>query len=176
MEVDKKLLENVVNEAKRLSSQLKDLEEYKSEMDESEYNSLKSDTLNQIIANTQLLEKLNTGDLKASSEADSAKLKLAELIVENYNVKEILNTYLSKEVVYLRANLKKLQNQQSIGKISNEQYQQELIQLLEAIAKVSELNDEEKSLNDNLKNKVISTNFSKGEGVDKYNIENKFKK
>lgn len=176
MEVDKKLLENVVNEAKRLSSQLKDLEEYKSEMDESEYNSLKSDTLNQIIANTQLLEKLNTGDLKASSEADSAKLKLAELIVENYNVKEILNTYLSKEVVYLRANLKKLQNQQSIGKISNEQYQQELIQLLEAIAKVSELNDEEKSLNDNLKNKVISTNFSKDEGVDKYNIENKFKK
>lgn len=106
MDVDKKLLENVINEAKRLSSQLKDLEEYKNEIDEIEYNSLKNDTLNQIIANSQLLEKLNNGGLKASSEADNAKLKLAELIVENYNVKEILGTYLSKEVVYLRANLK----------------------------------------------------------------------
>ncbi len=176
MDVDKKLLENVINEAKRLSSQLKDLEEYKNEIDEIEYNSLKNDTLNQIIANSQLLEKLNNGGLKASSEADNAKLKLAELIVENYNVKEILGTYLSKEVVYLRANLKKLKNLQSIGKISNDQYQQELIQLLEAIGKVSELNEEEKLLNNNLKDKVISSNFSKDEGVDKYNIESKLKK
>jgi len=176
VEVDKKLLNNVLEEMKRLNSQLKDLEEYKEDFEEEEYEKIKTDTLAQLIENAKLLEKMNSGDLKASNEADEAKKRIAETIVQHYNVKEILGTYLSKEVFYLRANLKQIKEQFRLNKISFEDYQHQLAQLLEAIGKVTELNEEEKTLNSSINDKSILSKMTLDEGVSKDSIESKIKK
>ena len=80
---------------------------------------------------------------------------------------------MSKEVYYLRENIKTLNNKLSIHKISNEDYQVQVSQLLLAIGQTTELNDEEKALRDKLKQNVILNNYSKDDGLNKESLENK---
>lgn len=176
MDIDKKLINNVIEESKRLDSQLVDLEVYKNDYDKEEYEDMKRDTLKQLIENANLLQKMTSGSLKACSEMDEAKQRIAETIVENYHVKDLLGTFLSKEIYYLRANLSKLKSKFSIGKILIDDYQHELTQLLNAIEKVSELNEEERKLKEYVNDKAILSKYTIDEGLNKDILQNKFKK
>lgn len=173
MDTNNKLIQNIVNDTKRLNSQLRDLEEFKADYDEEEYNNIKKDTLNQLLENTKIIDNMTKGNLSTNTELEDLKKRLAETINENYNVKELLKTYLSKEVYYLRENIKTLNNKLSIHKISNEDYQVQVSQLLLAIGQTTELNDEEKALRDKLKQNVILNNYSKDDGLNKESLENK---
>ena len=174
--VDDKLITNIIDETKRLESQLKDLEEYKTDYEAEEYEQIKSETLSQLVENAKLLSKFTSGDLKTTSVGEEARKKIAETISENYNLKDLLNTFLSSEVYYLRHNLKKVINQYSIGKISFEDYQHSIAELLALISKNSELNEEEIKLNEEIKNKSIMNKYSKDEGLSKDKIESSLKK
>jgi len=173
MDTNNKLIQNIVNDTKRLNSQLKDLEEYKSDYEEEEYNKIKQETLDQLLENTKIIDNMTKGSLSTNTAIDDLKIKLAETINENYNVKELLKTFLSKEVFYLRENIKTLNNKLAINKISIEDYNVQVSQLLLAIAQNSELNDEDKALRDKLKQNVILNNYSKDDGLNKENIESK---
>lgn len=175
MDIDKKLLNNVVEDAIRLNTQLKDLEEYKEDFEQEEYEKMKNDTLKQLVENAKLIEKMTSGDLKVSNQADEAKMRIANTIAEFYNIKDILGTYLSKEVYYLRYNLHKIMNLFSIGRINFENYQLQLSQLLEAIGKITDLNDEEKKLNSYIKDETILSKYTKDEGINKELLESKYK-
>ncbi len=175
MNVDEKLLQNVLDEAKRLNSQLKDLEEYKADFEVSEYEQIKKDTLNQLIDNAKLIDNFSKGSIKTSNSIEEARKKIAETIAENYNVKNLMGTFLSSEVYYLRANLQNIISKYSIKRLSYEEFQVQVSELLLAIGKVTDLNDEEKKLNEQLKNKVLMEKYSKDEGFDSVNIESKLK-
>jgi hypothetical protein len=176
MDVDKKLINNVIEESKRLNSQLVDLEEYKLDYSQEEYDEMRSNTLKQLVENANLLVKMTSGNLKACSEYDEAKQRIADTITENYQVKDLLGTFLSKETYYLRVNLSKLKSKFSIGKILIDDYQHELTQLLNAIEKVSELNEEEKKLKEYVNDKAILSKYTIDEGINKDILQNKFKK
>lgn len=176
MNVDEKLLNNVLDEAKRLNSQLKDLEEYKNDFEPEEYEKIKNDTLDQLIENAKLITKMSSGDLKATGVAEEARKRIADTINENYNIKQLLGTFLSTEVFYLRENLQKIINQYSIGKISSDDYQFSISQLLAAIGKVTELNEHEIKLNEELKKNAIMSKYTTDEGLSKDKLEDKIKK
>lgn len=176
MESDNILLNNIIEEAKRLNSQLKDLEDYKADYEQEEYDEIRKNTLTQLVENAKLLENMSSGDLKASTKLDEAKKKFAETIVQNYNVKDLLGTFLAKEVFYLRTNLKQIKDMYSIGKIQLDDYQFQLAQLLKEIGKISELNEDEQMLNNYLTDKVILSKYTKDNGVNKDNLESIIKK
>lgn len=73
MDYDDKLIQNVISEIKRLNTQLTDLEEYKSEVSAEEYSSIKESTLNELISQKNLLEKMKNKDLSTNTEADNAQ-------------------------------------------------------------------------------------------------------
>lgn len=73
MDFDKHLIKNVIEEINRLKEQLADLEKFADELSEEEKESIKKETLEQLINNTKILEKMKSGDLKCSTEIEEAK-------------------------------------------------------------------------------------------------------
>jgi hypothetical protein len=71
---DQKLIKNVIDEINRLKSQLDDLEVYKDELSDDEINSMKKETLDQLINNTKILEKMKTGDITTTTAVEDARL------------------------------------------------------------------------------------------------------
>jgi hypothetical protein len=74
MNYDQKLIKNVQDEINRLTSQLGDIEQYKDELPEEEIREIKQETLNQLINNTKILEKMQSGDLTTKTAVDEAKM------------------------------------------------------------------------------------------------------
>jgi hypothetical protein len=71
---DEKLIKNVADEIERLKNQLNDLEVYKDELSAEEIDGIKKETLEQLIANTKMLEKMKSGDLTTKTELEDARL------------------------------------------------------------------------------------------------------
>jgi len=73
MDYDKHLIKNVLEEINRLKEQLLDLEKFSEELTEEEKESIKKETLEQLINNTKILEKMKSGDLKCSTDIEDAR-------------------------------------------------------------------------------------------------------
>jgi ElaB/YqjD/DUF883 family membrane-anchored ribosome-binding protein len=74
MNYDLKLIKNVQDEISRLTSQIDDLEQYKDDLPEEEIREIKQETLNQLINNTKILEKMQTGDLTTKTAVDDTRM------------------------------------------------------------------------------------------------------
>ena len=101
---------------------------------------------------------------------EEARMKLHQVLCENYNVKELLNTYLANEVAFLREKLKSLTRQLALKKISNDEYNSSSIQLLELIAKNTTLNEEEQKIYNSLKKKNMNQ-MQDDKGIDKEKLK-----
>ena len=106
--VDNKLLKNIIDEINRLNSQLEDLETYKDDFTPEEIEEQKKETLKQLIETNKILEKMKSGNSTTVTAEEEARMKLQEILRENYNVKELVNFYLVNEVGFLREKLKSL--------------------------------------------------------------------
>jgi hypothetical protein len=73
MNVNEKLIKNVKDEITRLNNQINDLEVYKNELLHDEIQLIKKETLEQLVHNTKILEKMNSGDITTNSEVDEAR-------------------------------------------------------------------------------------------------------
>jgi hypothetical protein len=78
---DDKLIKNIIDEINRLNNQLNDLEVYKNEISEEEIDSIKKETLEQLIMNTNILEKMKTGDITTITKVDEAKMVIKYLLI-----------------------------------------------------------------------------------------------
>jgi hypothetical protein len=74
MNFDDKLIKNVIDEINRLKAQLNDLEIYKDDLTEDEIQETKKETLEQLINNTKILEKMKTGDITTKTEVEEARM------------------------------------------------------------------------------------------------------
>lgn len=72
MNFDDKLIKNVIDEINRLNTQLTDLEVYKNELAEDEIKEIKKETLEQLINQTKLLEKMKAGGITTTTEVEEA--------------------------------------------------------------------------------------------------------
>ena len=139
---DSKLLKNVLDEIKRLNDTLTDLETYKDEFTEEEIAETKEKTLKQLFDTQKILEKMKTGDLTTNTEIDKAKQKMLEITGRNYSVKELLDKYLTTETEGLREKLKALIHMKEMKKVSEQEFNINVLQILQIISKNTKLNDE----------------------------------
>ena len=168
--VDNKLLKNIIDEINRLNSQLEDLETYKDDFTPEEIEEQKKETLKQLIETNKILEKMKSGNSTTVTAEEEARMKLQEILRENYNVKELVNFYLVNEVGFFREKLKSLTRQLSLKKISIEEYNSSVIQILEIINKNFKLNEEEEKIYNELKKKNMNQ-MQDDKGIDKDKIE-----
>ena len=170
MNYDQKLIQNGIDEINRLNNQLKDLETYKDDFTPEEIEQMKKETLDQLIETKNRLDKLKSGEMTTMTKLDEARNKLNEVLSENYKVKDLISLYLNTETSVLRDKLKSLSRQLSLNKITIEEYNTSVIQILEIIAKNDKLNEEEQKLYDNLKKKNMNQ-LQEDKGIDKEKIE-----
>ena len=172
---DEKLIKNVLDESTRLNNQLNDLETFKDELSEEEISSIKKETLEQLINNTKILEKMKAGDITTKTKLEDARLRINAILCENYNVKELLNSYLITESNFLRDKLNRILREYNLNKINNEEYTTNVSQVLEALAKVTTLNENEESLYNSIKNNVMNK-YEVDQGINQNRIEKSLKK
>lgn len=168
--VDNKLLKNIIDEINRLNSQLEDLETYKDDFTPEEIEEQKKETLKQLIETNKILEKMKSGNSTTVTAEEEARMKVQEILRENYNVKELVNFYLVNEVGFYREKLKSLTRQLTLKKISIEEYNSSVIQILEIINKNFKLNEEEEKIYNELKKKNMNQ-MQDDKGIDKDKIE-----
>ncbi len=95
------------------------------------------------------------------------------MLVENYNTKDLLNTYLANESNFIREKLNRVKRDLALNKIAADEYQASVSQLLEILAKNTGLNDEEKKLYDSIKNKIMNK-YEVDQGINQNKIEKTF--
>ena len=172
---DSKLLKNVLDEIKRLNDTLTDLETYKDEFTEEEIEETKSKTLKELFDTQKILEKMKTGELTTSTEIDNAKKKMLEIIGRNYSVKDLLNKYLTTETEGLRHKLKALIHLKEMKKVSEQEFNSNVLAILQIISKNTKLNDEEQKLYNKISNNNLS-NFQEDKGIDQNKLEQNLNK
>ena len=171
---DETLLKNVLDEIERLNNQLKDLETYKDDFTPEEIEETKKETLEKLIETTKLLEKMKSGNVTTVTKVEQAKKQLQKAIAENYHVKDLVNSYLSNETEFLREKLNSVMRLNALKKINDQEFNSQVIQILEIINKNTKLNDEEQKLYDNLKKKSLNS-LEEDKGIDKSKIEKNLK-
>jgi hypothetical protein len=170
MDFDENLLKNVLDEIERLNNQLKDLETYKDDFTPEEIEETKKETLEKLIETTKLLEKMKSGNVTTVTAVEKAKKQLKQAIAENYHVKDLVNSYLSNETEFLREKLQSTIRLYALKKISEPEFNSQVVQILEMISKNNKLNDEEQKMYDNLKKKNLNS-LQEDKGFDKSKIE-----
>ena len=172
---DSKLLKNVLDEIKRLNNTLVDLETYKDEFTEEEIEETKSKTLKELFDTQKILEKMKKGDLTTSTEIDKAKQQMLEIIGRNYSVKDLLNKYLTTETEGLREKLKALIHLKEMKKVTEQEFNSNVLGILQIISKNTKLNEEEQKLYNSISNKNLS-GFQEDKGIDQSKLEKNLNK
>ena len=172
---DSKLLKNVLDEIKRLNDTLTDLETYKDEFTEEEIEETKSKTLKELFDTQKILEKMKKGDLTTSTEIDKAKQQMLEIIGRNYSVKDLLNKYLTTETEGLREKLKALIHLKEMKKVTEQEFNSNVLGILQIISKNTKLNEEEQKLYNSISNKNLS-GFQEDKGIDQTKLEKNLNK
>ena len=172
---DSKLLKNILDEIKRLNNTLVDLETYKDEFTEEEIEETKSKTLKELFDTQKILEKMKKGDLTTSTEIDKAKQQMLEIIGRNYSVKDLLNKYLTTETEGLREKLKALIHLKEMKKVTEQEFNSNVLGILQIISKNTKLNEEEQKLYNSISNKNLS-GFQEDKGIDQSKLEKNLNK
>ena len=167
---DSKLLKNILDEINRLNETLLDLEKYKDELTEEEIAQTKEDTLKQLIETQKILEKMKTGELTTNTEIDKAKKKMLEITGRNYSVKELLDKYLTTETEGLREKLRALIHMKEMKKVSEQEFNSNVLQILQIISKNTKFNDEEQALYNKISKGNLS-GFQEDKGIDQAKLE-----
>ena len=167
---DSKLLKNVLDEINRLNDTLTDLEKYKDEFTEEEIAETKEKTLKELFETQKILEKMKTGELTTNTEIDKAKQKMLEITGRNFSVKELLDKYLTTETEGLREKLKALIHMKEMKKVSEQEFNSNVLQILQIIMKNTKLNDEEQALYNKISKGILS-GFQEDTGIDQKKLE-----
>jgi hypothetical protein len=170
MNADEQLIQNVLNEINRLNNKLKDLEQYKDEFTPEEIEETKKKTLEQLSETQKILEKMKKGNLSVMTKYEESQKKLRQVIAENYHVNDLINSYLANETEFLREKLQSTIRLHALKKISEPEFNSQVVQILEMISKNNKLNDEEQKMYDNLKKKNLNS-LQEDKGFDKSKIE-----
>ena len=100
---------------------------------------------------------------------------MLEIIGRNYSVKDLLSKYLTTEIEGLREKLKALIHLKDMKKVSEQEFNSNVREILQIISKNTKLNDEEQKLYNKISNKNLS-NFQEDKGIDQNKLEKNLNK
>ena len=172
---DSKILQNVLDEIKRLNNTLEDLETYKDEFTEEEIKETREKTLKELENTKKILEKVKSGELTTSTDIDKAKKEMLEITGRDNSVKDLLNKYLTTETEGLRVKLKELSHMKEMKRISEQEFNANALAILQIISKNTKLNDEEKKLYNRISSNNLSS-FQEDKGIDQNKLEKNLNK
>ena len=101
--------------------------------------------------------------------------QITNILKENYNVQDLLTSYSETEKIFLREKLKQVVQSYSIKKISFEEYQTQVTKLLESLSKITTLFEDEKKLEESIKNNVMNK-YEVDKGISQNKIEKSLQK
>lgn len=133
-----KLKNNLENQLDRLVAQLADLEECKGDLDQSEYEETKNETLEQLKEFHQTLEKLISGNMTLVDEFGSMQLAIQAAISNAFQTPEVIRMFAKKQPGQLREKLAELERDGKIGKLAADIVTQQKIEILVALKKLGE--------------------------------------
>ncbi|KRX08604.1 Beta-catenin-interacting ICAT [Pseudocohnilembus persalinus] len=143
--MDKQFAENIEQQKKRLLQQLQELEELKSELEQEEYDQMKEDTLDQLEQFQNGLEKMQSNDLSLNDQINKAKIELQNAIKKAFNIEQIQKSMTTNQAQGLRDLIKKAEMDFNLGKITEQQYNQQKLTHLNNLQDLkSDLTQEEK--------------------------------
>ena len=172
---DSKILQNVLDEIKRLNNTLEDLETYKDEFTEEEIKETRQKTLKELEDTKKILEKVKRGELTTLTDIDKAKKEMLEIAGRDNSVKDLLNKYLTTETEGLRVKLKELSHMKEMKKISEQEFNANALAILQIISKNTKLNEEEKKLYNRISSNNLSS-FQEDKGIDQSKLEKNLNK
>ena len=113
---------------------------------------------------------MKKGNMSLMTKYEESQKKLRQVIAENYHVNDLINSYLANETEFLREKLQSTIRLHALKKISEQEFNSQVVQILEMISKNNKLNDEEQKMYDNLKKKNLNS-LQEDKGFDKSKIE-----
>ena len=172
---DSKILQNVLDEIKRLNNTLEDLETYKDEFTEEEIKETREKTLKELEDTKKILEKVKSGELTTLTDIDKAKKEMLEITGRDNSVKDLVNKYLTTETEGLRVKLKELGHLKEMKKISEQEFNANALAILQIISKNTKLNAEEQKLYNRISSNNLSS-FQEDKGIDQTKLEKNLNK
>ena len=117
-----KLKENLESQLERLIQQLADLEEVRDELDPSEYNDTKEETLEQLKEFNDRLSKMISGNMTLVDQLGLMQLATQAAISEAFSTPEVIRMFARREPGQLRQRLSERERDFKLGQIGNSQF------------------------------------------------------
>ncbi|KAL0277562.1 UNVERIFIED_CONTAM: hypothetical protein PYX00_004801 [Menopon gallinae] len=161
-EETKILRENLESQLERLIQQLADLEEVKDELDQSEYNDTKEETLEQLKEFNERLSKIMSGNMTLVDELGSMQLATQAAISEAFSTPEVIRMFARREPGQLKQRLAERERDYKLGHIHESQFKNDKKEILTALRQLGEkLTIEEIKFLDEEINNQRGKNFEK---------------
>lgn len=136
--MDDALRKNVEAQRDRLLDQLKDLDELREELDDSEYEAMKADTVAQLKEFDASLAKMVEGNMTLQSELDATRMAVRAAISEAFKTPEVIRMFAKKEPAALRRRLAEIDRDVKLGKMEFATVSDQAAEILVALKKLGE--------------------------------------
>jgi hypothetical protein len=111
---------------------------YREDLDEEEYEEMKKDTIDQLKEFSESLNKMKEGNMTLVDDISRWQLATQAAISEAFKTPEVIRMFAKRQPGQLRQRLNELERDSKIGKISNEVYTQQAVEILAALKRLGE--------------------------------------
>lgn len=132
------LLQNIQDQLNRLISQLSDLEEMKADLDEDEYTSTKTETLQQLKEFEKSLQKTLAGNLSLVDSLSAVRLAIQGAISNAFKTPEVIRMFANKQPAQLRFKLAELQREHKLKNVDKMSFTSQAVEILAALKRLGE--------------------------------------
>ncbi|KAK9392004.1 protein LZIC [Crotalus adamanteus] len=133
-----KLKQNLEEQLDRLMQQLQDLEECREELDASEYEETKKETLEQLSEFNDSLKKIISGNMTLVDELGGMQLAIQAAISQAFKTPEVIRMFAKKQPGQLQTRLAEMDRDLIVGKLGRDLYTQQKVEILTALQKLGE--------------------------------------
>ncbi|KAL5490764.1 hypothetical protein EMCRGX_G015945, partial [Ephydatia muelleri] len=133
-----KLKQNLEEQLDRLMAQLADLEEARVDLEPEEYEETKKETIEQLKEFNQSLSKMKEGNMTLVDELNRMQLAIRGAISEAFKTPEVIRMFAKKQPGQLRQRLTEMQRDLKVGKLPQDVYNQQAVEILTALRKLGE--------------------------------------
>ncbi|XP_030042082.1 LOW QUALITY PROTEIN: protein LZIC [Microcaecilia unicolor] len=133
-----KLKQNLEEQLDRLMQQLQDLEACRDDLDEDEYEETKRETLEQLSEFSDSLKKIMSGNMTLVDELNAMQLAIQAAISQAFKTPEVIRMFAKKQPGQLRMRLAEMDRDLMVGKLRQNLYTQQKLEILTALRKLGE--------------------------------------
>mmetsp|Transcript_20430 Transcript_20430/g.62932 ORF Transcript_20430/g.62932 Transcript_20430/m.62932 type:complete len:180 (-) Transcript_20430:239-778(-) len=133
-----RLKSSIEKQLNRLLQQLEDLEEFKDELDDDEYDETKKETMDQLREFETSLEELSRGDMTLVSDLNAMQLAIQGAIREAFKTPEVIKMFARREPGALRAKIASLREDRKLGRCGEAEYVDVSVECTLALQKMGE--------------------------------------